>query len=317
MLGKNFMNCPVCEKEIEPKLKRIWNDYKLLFCPECEVIFADPMKNPGREWYEQEIIYEIARIVVHGNIEWYHQYFLNYKKIGDTLFDVGCGIGRFLNKARIKGYKVTGIDFDRRNIKICKTVFKLFDVYDSTLEDFRSANPNRFFDVITLFETLEHVDNPPYFIKQIKSILKPDGYIALSVPNRERNIDPLRSGDMPPNHLTWWNKKTLSDFLERNGFIIVSIIEKPIDADDIANLLKYFFIVLLKSKFSIIKKTVEKSVETGQGSRIRIVKFLIKIWLTFFNCISFIIKQIFKIFSLSKVIKLKGQNLFCLARLNR
>lgn len=81
-----------------------------------------------------------------------------------------------------------GIDFDKRSIENARRRFGFNNLYTKTLEEFVSyAETNDLsFDVITFFEVLEHQGRPLEFINNVRKVLKADGYIAGSVPNRER-----------------------------------------------------------------------------------------------------------------------------------
>ena len=86
-----------------------------------------------------------------------------------------------------------------------------------------------------------HQDNPRAFLDTAKSFLKDDGLIALSVPNRNRwqiGSDPL---DYPPNHLTRWSPVALRNFIERNGFQVLSIREQPLTVRRAARMLSTMF----------------------------------------------------------------------------
>ncbi|MEW6558554.1 MAG: methyltransferase domain-containing protein, partial [Elusimicrobiota bacterium] len=79
------------------------------------------------------------------------------------------------------------------------------------------------FDIITFFEVLEHQDNLQSFIQDITTLLKKDGFIAGSVPNRDRFLAKLSDrafgfGDYPPHHFTRWSTEILKIYLEKNDF---------------------------------------------------------------------------------------------------
>jgi hypothetical protein len=57
--------------------------------------------------------------------------------------------------------------------------------------------------------------------------LKPQGTIALSVPNRERWLTGPDVLDYPPNHFLRWNAAALKKFLAAQGFAVLSVREQP------------------------------------------------------------------------------------------
>lgn len=131
----------------------------------------------------------------------------------------------FLNMARERGYQVAGIAFNRILALESERNFGL-KVYPTSLEDFHRQFPNESFDVITFFEVLEHMSNPDQFMSTIKSHLSPGGYVALSVPNRDRFMLGSKRypvWDFPPHHFTWWSAKALENFFTIRGFQIVEL----------------------------------------------------------------------------------------------
>ena len=59
------------------------------------------------------------------------------------------------------------------------------------------------------------------FVLLVKQCLKNEGFIALSVPNRERWQKVPDVLDYPPNHLTRWNVPSLTSLLTAQGFEIL------------------------------------------------------------------------------------------------
>ena len=213
------MRCPICENEGRFNLIEIWKGYNLYHCSACDIIFSDPMKNPGSEWYGDCLYYDMNRNLC--KLEWNHRLFLRETKLGSRLLDIGCGTGVFLKAAQEKGYKVYGIDFDKKSIAVAQTEHNLPNVYAISLEDFVSSYEGPRFDVITSFEVLEHQEDPNRFMAAVNSLLVAGGFIALSLPNRRRFVDPIvKGGDYPPHHLTRWDSLSISYFLNKHGYVI-------------------------------------------------------------------------------------------------
>lgn len=234
------MQCPVCLAEASRALDEGWASYRTAHCQSCDVVFSDPMRAPDREWYEtdeERAIYK-AHEAFEGELGWNHKQFLADHIPAGTLLDVGCGTGTFLSEARSRGYVVSGIDFDRLNIELARSRFRLTDVQAGTVEEFASTNAGRRFDVITFFEVLEHLAEPRTFLAIVRSLLKPGGYVAISVPNRERSIDTIADLDRPPYHLTRWTRRALETVLHLEGFELQRMVVKPIGSEDLIDTLR-------------------------------------------------------------------------------
>jgi SAM-dependent methyltransferase len=97
------------------------------------------------------------------------------------------------------------------------------------LEEFYeyAKEKNLKFDVITFFEVLEHQDKPREFLEMVRGLLKEGGYIAGSVPNRERLFVEIGwkyfHGDHPPHHFLRFSKSSLEKALNFPGFKDVEV----------------------------------------------------------------------------------------------
>ncbi len=183
---------------------------------------------PDARWYEQMYGGRDEKVLA---LEPGHRYFLAdpLAPQGGELLDIGCGTGNFLAAARDAGYSVTGTELDRNAAHFAKTQLKLPRVLGLTISEFVEKHGDEKFDVVTSFEVLEHQAAPAEFVKQVRSCLRPRGYVALSVPNRERWLTGPDVLDYPPNHFLRWNAASLRALLSGHGFEILSVKEQPAD----------------------------------------------------------------------------------------
>lgn len=212
--------CPACAAPVAgPPLEEAYPPYRLRRCETCDLIFADPMPAVAGEWYAEHVMYVVRDHFMGGLLEWNHRQFLRAVPVrGGRLLDVGCGTGQFLAAARQVGYRVTGIDFDRQAVLVAQERFRIDDVFAGDLEAFRTQRKDERFDVVTAFEVLEHSPAPGDFLDALEKIVSPGGFLAISVPNRDRWPAFHYDWDCPPHHLTRWSRSVLTSFLERHGF---------------------------------------------------------------------------------------------------
>jgi SAM-dependent methyltransferase len=231
----DFIKCPICgEKTFPQKFKVIYKspfnnkEYKCYSCLNCEVDWWEPLKMV-REFYEDEIFtcyvnfHEETKPKLFPN---HLTFFKNFpQNIRGRLLDIGCGNGAFLKAAKEAGFEVWGIDFDSKSIRMAKKIVNVDTLYPMSLEEFcKIANQKKLkFDVITFFEVLEHQDKPKKFLQLVKSLLKENGFIAGSVPNRDRLFgeDGKRlyiHEDYPPHHFLRFSQTALKKCLEINKF---------------------------------------------------------------------------------------------------
>ncbi len=181
---------------------------------------------PDARWYEQMYGGRDEKLLP---LEPGHKYFLSDPLAPGRgeLLDIGCGTGNFLAAARDAGYSVSGTELDRNAARFAKDKLGLPRVFGLTISEFAEKYAGEKFDVVTFFEVLEHQAAPVEFVEQVKSCLRPGGFIALSVPNRERWLTGPDVLDYPPNHFLRWNVTALRRLLGAHGFEVLSVREQP------------------------------------------------------------------------------------------
>lgn len=109
--------------------------------------------------------------------------FLNWMpEKADSLLDIGCASSFMLNLLGKRSRKRFGLDIELEKIIEGKSRFDHIDYVCASGEELPFKVNS--IDVVTFFEVLEHVDNEKEFMKEIYRVLKPNGAIMLSVPNK-------------------------------------------------------------------------------------------------------------------------------------
>lgn len=215
------MNCPFCTSKNTHQISHYSkNDYKLFECKDCLGQFWTPFKNPGAEWYERDERYSGRNHQPLLLPNWNHKKVISFlKEKKGKVLDIGCGTGNFLAHAKERGWDPYGIDFDRDAIATSKEVFHLENTYVTDLTNYVKSVNNNSFDLITFFDVFEHIDNHNEFLNIVKGLLKNDGYVAMSMPYRN-GARWLLPHDLPPRHLTRWDRTSIKKFLEKHGFCV-------------------------------------------------------------------------------------------------
>jgi len=138
------------------------------------------------------------------------------------LLDIGCAAGTFLLTMRKLGtWQVTGVEFSEDVAAVARERYDL-DVISGTLEETTFADEQ--FDVVTMWDVLEHVHDPMGTLKEIFRILKPDGILLIRVPNLAcwdiKLFGKHWAGFDAPRHLYVFTPQTLQKMMAEAGFDI-------------------------------------------------------------------------------------------------
>jgi len=147
-----------------------------------------------------------------------YMYALNFIRDKDVLDCAsGVGWGSFL-LANGGAKTVVGLDLSPIAINTSKLYYSSSNV-DFILGDLSEIDLNKKFDVITSFETLEHVDNPLDFLRCLKKNIKPNGLLLLSTPN---GYCTKNEGEKPynPYHSEEFTRDELFQLLEKAGWCV-------------------------------------------------------------------------------------------------
>lgn len=142
-----------------------------------------------------------------------------------TTLDIGCGVANSLDAAIDKGFVAEGIEVNRHAVMLARKLGRAVHFPGE-------PTSNEAFDVVTMWETLEHIADPLKALKDAYSRIKLDGLLALSVPNLNApDIRSMRGDSMQihggpawPGHMNLWTPSTLSRLLRRAGFEPVHIV---------------------------------------------------------------------------------------------
>jgi 2-polyprenyl-3-methyl-5-hydroxy-6-metoxy-1,4-benzoquinol methylase len=246
--------CKICNST-ERKLRYSIGYYDVVECNNCGVIFLDLYRDfdisklyssdyylEREEYYLKNCIVDPSCRIENPNILDFRKglnFIESFKKTG-RLLDVGCGIGIFLFMAKEKGWDVFGIDVSDYAANFAKERFGI----DCFVGSLKKANfPDNHFDVITLWDVIEHFENPLEELEEIRRILSDDGVILFDTPNVESLMRQIAhwiyvlTGGIfkyPVKklyhhfHLYYYSPRTLRMLLDKAGFEIIEMRKKTI-----------------------------------------------------------------------------------------
>ena len=229
----NRTPCPVCgSSQMIPLFTR--NAYTLVKCQTCDLVHVNPMPTDDaiRAHYQEPEYYQgneaqgyLDYADMRKALQPYFQRRLDtlarHFKPGGHLLDFGCAAGYFLEMAHSRGWRIAGVELSQ---DMAATASKqLGIVVANSLNDVSKHD----FDVITLWEVVEHLPRPVSELSHLYQFIRPGGALMLSTPNTN-HWQAVREPDQwesfrPPAHLMYFTPATLRNVLQRAGFERIGI----------------------------------------------------------------------------------------------
>lgn len=101
------------------------------------------------------------------------------------VLDIGCGGGLFLSLLRQAGARVTGIELSDSRAHYAATRHNL-EIHMQPIEsDFWQKDYQNYFDAVTLWDVIEHVNYPLQTLQSAANVLKPGGLLLIDTPCRD------------------------------------------------------------------------------------------------------------------------------------
>lgn len=287
-------NCYLCGGTQEEELFRK-SGLRFVRCQECSLVYMNP--RPSRDALERLYKYEsmandawVDVLLTDAEEEFQTRDFdtlldeIHRLQHGGRFLDVGCSIGRLLDRARARGFDVTGLELGERAVAYARDHYGL-PVRQELLE--RAGLDDASFDVITLIEVLEHLPDPRQMLRETYRILRPSGVLVVGVPNSSSLGVAVLHGQARTfnrNHLIFFNEETLSRMLAEEGFEVVKSMTTVSVLDSVLNALQMHdpFAALdirhLPLRLRALlerpggRETIERVVyELGMGYRLRVL----------------------------------------------
>lgn len=206
-------------------ITRLWNggECVVLRCEDCGFAFGQPFVGGDEEFYDILLEhkdypawrwdYDMARLHAVD------------KSSGGRILDIGAGVGLFLQALdeswqcfAVESCEATRTNLEAAGIDVFRDLATAAHAHAGT------------FQVITLFQVLEHISDFASVLNQCYELLAPGGRIVITVPDGAAMIRQERvtgCHDMPPNHIGKWTPGSLARLLAQTGFTCGQPIYEP------------------------------------------------------------------------------------------
>lgn len=138
------------------------------------------------------------------------------------LIDIGAGPGFFLVEAKRAGWLVTGLEPAAWAASHARGLLEGDHVIHGGLEE-AAALPAQGYDVVTAFDVIEHLPDPPTLIRAAHRLLKPGGWLILTTPRFDSVLARLMQKKWHcifPAHVNLFSRYSLQRLLQHSDFRI-------------------------------------------------------------------------------------------------
>ncbi len=225
------VGCPLCGERRKPRQIRVAFDMaaSVAECPGCRVAFQTPLPAPAaslaymnwrwrgygkRDRYVEDTSNQLGRARVQ----------LGYlrERVAQTgsLLDFGAGAGAFVRAAIDQGWDAHGVEQSESARRRARDTYQV---------ELQATAGDGVYDVITLWDVVEHLREPAALLRMLASRLKPGGLIFVETGNWEnwrRVAERDRWGLYFYDHQFYFTPVSLGEMLRRCGFDQFSLLDR-------------------------------------------------------------------------------------------
>lgn len=234
--GSVVSACPLCGGTNRQHLwtippgRGLTRAFALFRCTKCQLAFTSPRPSDTElvQCYD-EAYYGAAALRGSFAKRLYEIFFRGRRKQIERhvqrgrLLDIGCGDGRFVHYMAAHGWEAVGFDISPIARALARQQANdRVRILGGRLTDHHL--PERSFDLITLWQVLEHIGEPLPLLRHLARLLKPGGLIVIAVPNLD-SVQAKMTGAYwwgldVPRHLTHYAPGPLRRVLTAAGFLV-------------------------------------------------------------------------------------------------
>lgn len=205
---------------------------ELLECMDCGFQYFDPRLAGDEKFYHSldvgdDLYYNKSRPEFEVAVT------LATKRGYSSVFDIGCGSGSFLDLCKMRGLATYGLELNTEAAD--EAADKGHRIWKTLIEDsFVEAHRGKY-DLVTMFQVMEHVPHPVELLAKASELLTDSGALMISVPNRQGTyrIFPLDPHQWPPHHVSRWRPKDFKKLATEANLRLEGVSGDPTYGSDI------------------------------------------------------------------------------------
>jgi 2-polyprenyl-3-methyl-5-hydroxy-6-metoxy-1,4-benzoquinol methylase len=259
--------CSLCRHD-ETKPLLVKQGFSIVKCSHCDFVYVNPRveneqlgniykhhyfknKDYGYIGYRQE-----KRLRIKNFERWLKdaaQFIPDNNNKPLNALDIGCAAGYCLDAMKAKGWMAEGIELDEEMVIDLNKAGHI--VSQCLLENFEREEK---FQIITLFDVIEHIPNIDIAFKKLNELIDVDGIVIMVTPNYnslQRKLFKKRWFQYKPiEHIQYFTKQSLTVFAERNNLKMVYCTNcgQYADTEFLVNRLNYYHLSFFSKAFDRI-----------------------------------------------------------------
>ncbi len=196
-------------------------------CLNCDLLFVPKglakREEDISEYYKNAPLDEIYFRDLNGRQKTNRRILKNMKNLGfppagGKILDFGCNAGLFLSEAKKFGHEIFGIEISEAAVDYGRKKLGLESVKRGGGEKMDEFQDN-YFDAITAFDVLEHLQSPADFLEKVHAKLKPGGIFVFTFPKMDSFFARIMKNHwyaLVPSHLSYFSEKSIRYLIAKN-----------------------------------------------------------------------------------------------------
>ncbi len=220
-LGEQFLSSAFVKNNEDEELSKARVPLTLLLCDACglvqlretvdrDLMYRSYFYRSGVNPMMRDALADVTRdIKAHSNL-----------KEGDAVLDIGCNDGTMLTYFPITMRRIGMDPAQNINRHSLDTSITIIEDYFSA-EKARAANDGKLFKAVSSVAMFYDLDDPNTFVREVKSILAPDGTWCVQLSYLATTIQTMNFYDICHEHLLYYSLRTLKFLMEQHGLKII------------------------------------------------------------------------------------------------
>jgi len=213
----NLFNSTTYASRKRPELMH----YALFKCSNCKTLFTNRdvnldelLKNYEEAGYDSALE---ANYAAESYVSLVRKYLPQFS---GAVLDIGAGDGAFLSNAK-KFFAQKTVGIEPSNAALAKNTDQEITLIYGSFEKYAVSES---FDMITCFQTIEHLNDPNTFLEKVKKHLRNNGYFVVTCHNNQSFVNKILGEKSPifdVEHLQIFSKNGIEQLLKKSGFEII------------------------------------------------------------------------------------------------